>query len=583
MKEVQDCDIIIIYGSETGTAQDFAYSLAHKCRYLSLTPLVCSMDALELRYLFEVSTVLLVCSTTGQGELPRNCRKFFRFLMKKNLPSDFLEHLKFSTCGLGDSSYVMYQMAVRKFQARLNQLGASELCDRVECDEQSPEGQEAFYNAWEKQVLDALSAKYSSKVVKIPETTVLEPIHKIKINKTLAPADPDLLCSDDRKDPKDSLIKVTVEKMDRMTDPEHFQEVLHIVLSKPSKPLKYGVGDTISLYPENDPKDVSSIINLQGWSDIADLRLELEAPAHLDPEGGWLKTLTLRKLLTYHLDIMAVPPRSFFQLAWHFASDEREAEKLQELGKLEESEQLYNYVNRPRRSILEVIQEFFSLKLPIEQLLEVIPLIKPRLFSICNNPKSDKIELTVAVVEYNTIIRRTRKGLCTSWLKRLNISDEICISINSNNLKIPNSDMILVGPGTGIAPVRAIIEFNDGKIKNGESQHSYLLFTGHRYKGKDYLYGDEWPRMQGLEVVDSFSREGGGYVQDSIWKNKDKVAKMLNSGSGLYLCGSSGKMPTQVRITIAEILKESNNWDTERVNFELLRMEKEKKYIQETW
>lgn len=296
-----------------------------------------------------------------------------------------------------------------------------------------------------------------------------------------------------------------------------------------------------------------------------------------------MKDLTLRSLIHYHLDISAVPPRSFFQMAWHFASDDREMEKLKELGKVEESEQLYNYVNRPRRSILEVVHEFFTLKIPIEQLLEVIPLIKPRLFSICNFPRQDSIELAVAVVEYKTIIRRTRKGLCTNWIKRLSLNDKIPISINANNLKIPDTDMILVGPGTGIAPVRAIIQFNDHLIKGGNGGHNYLLFTGHRYKEKDYLFGGEWPGMKGLKVIDSFSRQAGGYVQDTIWKNKDKVAEILNSGGGLYLCGSSGKMPTQVRITVEEILKESNNWDTETAKSALLKMEKEKKFIQETW
>lgn len=576
-------DLIIVYGSETGTAQDFAHSLAHRCRYLSLKPLVCTMDSLDLTTLFEVSTLLLLCSTTGQGELPRNCRRFFRLLMRRNLPPNLLEHLKFSTCGLGDSSYVMYNLAVRKFHARLKQLGAQELCERAECDEQSPQGQEAFYDSWERLVFDALKKKYSNKIVEIPDNIVLEPIHQIVIKKEGFKKYTSKTSTIERKGSDKRLTPVTVDSVARMTDPEHFQEVLKVVLSDETKSLNYSVGDTVSLYPENDPRDVQSFINLQGWNDICDYPLVVNCLDHMVPEGGWVKDLTLRSLIHYHLDISAVPPRSFFQMAWHFASDDREMEKLKELGKVEESEQLYNYVNRPRRSILEVVQEFFTLKIPIEQLLEVIPLIKPRLFSICNFPRQDSIELAVAVVEYKTIIRRTRKGLCTNWIKRLSLNDKIPISINANNLKIPDTDMILVGPGTGIAPVRAIIQFNDHLIKGGNGGHNYLLFTGHRYKEKDYLFGGEWPGMKGLKVIDSFSRQAGGYVQDTIWKNKDKVADILNSGGGLYLCGSSGKMPTQVRITVEEILKESNNWDTETAKSALLKMEKEKKFIQETW
>lgn len=578
------CDIIILYGSETGTAQDFAYSLAHQCRYLSLKPMVCAMDSLDLKQLFEVSTILLISSTTGQGEMPRNCRKFFKFLMRRNLPSNFLEHLNFSTCGLGDSSYVMYNMAIKKFHARLKQLGATELCDRAECDEQSPEGQEAFYYAWEKLVFEALKRKYSNKIVQIPDNIVLDPVHKITID---TKGEKNILSEtkyNNRSNVDNILQTVKFTKIEKMTADDHFQEVVKVTLTDDKfKNLKYAVGDTISLYPNNDPSDVQSFINLQGWEDICDYPLTLNCPEHIIPEGGWIKNLTLRSLIQNHLDIMAVPPRTFFQMAWHFATDEREMEKLKELGTIEESEQLYNYVNRPHRSLLEVIQEFFTLKIPVEQLLEVVPLIKPRQFSICNVPNNEFIELTIAIVEYRTIIRRIRKGLCTSWIKRLEVGDHLQISINESNLKIPDSDMVLVGPGTGIAPVRAIIQYNDKRFRNEGGGNNYLLFTGHRLRNKDYLFGDEWPKMKGLKVIDSFSREGGGYVQDTIWKNKEQVGEIFKNGGGLYLCGSSGKMPTQVRITIQEILKESNNWDDEKVKAELLTMEKEKRYIQETW
>lgn len=576
-------DILVLYGSETGTAQDFAYSLAHRIRYLKLNPLVCSMDSLDLELLFEVNTLLLVCSTTGQGQLPKNCRKFFRFLMQKKLPPDFFEHLKFSTCGLGDSSYVMYNLAARKLHARLRQLGAFELCPRVECDEQSPQGQEAFYETWEKVVFDVLKKRYADKISVIPSDTVLSPVRKLKVLENREELKIENIPSIERTDPQNKLIKIKLNKIERITDESHFQEVVHVTLGNSETPLKYKVGDCVSFYPENDPKDVQSFINLQGWNDIADKPLQLDIPPQMDPDGGWVKNMTLRSLLTYHLDIMAVPPRTFFQTSWHFASDKRESEKLQELGKYSESEQLYNYANRPHRSILEVVQEFFSLKIPLDQVLEIIPLIRPRQYSICNIPNSSTVELAVAIVEYSTIIRRVRKGLCTSWLKRLKTSDTIIVSLSLNELKIPRSDMILVGPGTGIAPIRSIIQQNDINHSKGNDGHEYLLFTGHRNREKDYLFGEEWPKMKGLKVIDSFSRQGGGYVQDTIWKNKEIVGQMLKRGAGVYLCGSSGKMPTQVRLTIQHVLQEIYDWDLEQVKAELLKMEKQGRFIQETW
>ncbi|ODV86556.1 hypothetical protein CANARDRAFT_7025 [[Candida] arabinofermentans NRRL YB-2248] len=583
--------IAILYGSETGNSLDFAYVLSRKCRYLRFDTTVSSLDDFDLKQLLYINILIVVCSTTGQGEIPRNGQKFWKFMLKKKLPNDLLNNVKFSSLGLGDSSYPKYNYAIKKIHARLLQLGAKEFSPRAESDEQSPEGSDAVYLAWETSLLSNLNTLYPlpNNEFSIDPDTLLPPINKVvvdtnKSEKVTHDQINSIALDRDISTTSSKLINVTVSSNDRITSDDHFQDVRNLILKDPKGSLRFQPCDTVSLYPTNDPKDVDELIRIQQWEEIADYPLTIEGKLP-SVEGGLVRTLTLRSLLTHHIDIMSIPRRSFFMLAWHFAKDELERDKLKELSTIEESEQLYDYANRPRRSILEVIQEFFTLSIPIEYILEVFPIIKPRLFSISSGPNPSVVELTVAIVEYKTIIRRIRKGVCTRWIKELNVGDQISISINRNNVSFGSNEepLIMVGPGTGIAPMKALVEET---ISKG-SKREMFLFSGNRFSTKDFLYGDFFTKLSvsnKLNLFTSFSREKGGYVQDTLYANKVKINDLLlNKGALIYLCGSSGKMPIQVRITIETILSEVNQWSEEKAKAFLVDLENKNRYIQETW
>ncbi|KAM9940504.1 hypothetical protein OXX80_000045 [Metschnikowia pulcherrima] len=580
--------VTILYGSETGNAQDYACYLARKLRYNSLHPTVSALnDYAPKKLVTETRFLIVVCSTTGQGELPRNGKRFLRLLLKKKLPHDLLNHVKMTSFGVGDSSYPKFNHAIKKLHTRLLQLGCTELSPRCESDEMAPEGVDGFYAEWVSTLIPALCSHFPS-LAQIDDHVLLPPAMPVSVN--LGEVDhfsETQNLSLTRSDPQ--LLAGTLVQNQRVTSPDHFQDVRHVTIESDAV-LEYVPGDTLGLYPQNDARSVQLLLESQPhWLAIADKPLVLHTKPAL--EGGFIdpRKLTLRTLITYHLDISSIPRRSFFALLFHFVdasteNGQREREKLEEFTKIEESEELYNYANRPRRSILETVQEFQeNLKIPVEYVLDLFPLIKVRLFSIASRPSPRQVELVVAIVEYKTMLRRIRKGLCTKWLKAAEPGEKLVFSVHSSNLKFTTPGhvppVLMVAPGTGIAPMKSLIEYAAGT----QELH---LFCGFRDSKKDYLFAEKWAEYSQnnqLALYPAISRQDGypyKYVQDRLFAERDTVRHLiLDKKAIFFLCGSSGKMPTQVRLTLVEILRDHVE-DPEQF---LLDMENEGRYIQETW
>lgn len=597
--------ITILYGSETGNAQDYAEFLTKRLRYYKLKPTVAALDDYPLKNLItETKVLIIVCSTTGQGELPRNSKKFLKFILKKKLPSDFLDHISLTTFGVGDSLYPQFNYAIKKIHTRLMQLGCKELCGRCEADEQSSEGIDGFYTEWETTVLKSLGVDVESESSK--EEVLSAPDNKV----TIEEESEDVLVPDSVEFERKGalLLKGTVKQNDRITASDHFQDVRHIAIEL-DLDISYYPGDTISLFPVNDDNSVELLLQLQPhWIPLADKPLQIAGSPKT--EGGLISNLTLRLLLKYHIDIMSIPRRSFFMTLWHFCDDStedgvREKEKLKEFSSFEDVDELYNYANRPRRLILEAILEFqANLKIPVEYIFDLFPKIRPRLFLIASSnikdtgTKNRRIELVIAVVEYKTMIRRIRRGLCTKWLKTKVAGSEIMFKINRSNLKfdLPSEDpptpatalpIIMISPGTGIAPMKSLIE---EKIASKSPQPLYLFF-GCRNKEKDAFFNDVWEDLQEKKLLNYFpvySRDEEDskckYVQHKLIQQAKLVGELiLKNRAIVFICGSNGSMPREVRITLVEILKKVGNLTEEEGTKYLANMERDKRYIQETW
>lgn len=586
--------VTILYGSETGNAQDYAIFLANKLRYLSLQPRICSLDTYPLKCLVTTTRYLIiVCSTTGQGDVPRNGKHFLKFLLKKKLPKDLLNHMKLTTFGVGDSSYPKFNYAIKKLHVRLIQLGALELCPRCESDEQSPEGVDGYYAEWESKVVASLQKEFPD-AYSLDERTVIPPEYPLQIKKS----EQDHRYDDENlsltRDGNELRVGRVVSN-NRITAEGHFQDVRHLIIESSDKSLKYEPGDTLALYPPNDDHHVQLLLELQPhWLEIADKPLVITKRPDID--GGLIdqSKLTLRSLFKYHLDIMSIPRRSFFFLVHHFVDEstedgQREKERLYEFTSLENSQDLYDYANRPRRLILETIMEFEkNLRIPVEYILDLFPSIKVRLFLIASKPSPTTVELVLGIVEYKTVLRRIRRGLCTRWTKQLKPGDTLIYSVHQSNLKFqlppenPKPPILMIAPGTGVAPMKSLIE----SVAGEQELH---LFYGCRYSEKDFLFRDLWKDLEDqgmLSMHACFSRDGGSkvkYVQDKLFVESKLVGELiLDKQAIVFICGSSGNMPRQVRMTLLDILKKRGVEEADADAY-LFKMENNGRYIQETW
>ena len=421
----------------------------------------------------------------------------------------------------------------------------------------------------------------------------------------------------------DERFRVTLDTNTRVTSYLHWQDVRHLAFSTPFS-VPYGPGDVLTIYPMNAPEDVEQIITAMEWSEIADTSIrfyrassEEARPANQSlPTNRMATATTLRDLLHAHLDLNAIPKRSFFSLIAHFTEDTTQKERLLEFSKPEYIDELYDYTTRPRRSILEVLQEFDTVRIPWQWAANVLPELRGRQFSIASGGElkktsdgNTKFELLVAIIKYKTVIKKIRQGVCTRYLANLPQGSLLDVSLQKGSLDIKQAQaqrpLIMIGPGTGIAPLRSLIwerlswsEASSNHPSQGEGPESVrdrqspsemALFFGCRRRHFDYFYCDEWADLKTqlpLTVFPAFSQDQHQkiYVQDLIKEQSELVYRLLYAGKAfVYVCGSSGKMPQAVRIALTEVLTRCGDMHQGDAESYLQAMEKEGRYKQETW
>jgi sulfite reductase alpha subunit-like flavoprotein len=636
---------LILYGSETGNAQDVAEEVGRLTERLRFVTTVLDLDSVAFRDLVKYTVVIFAISTTGQGDFPQNARRFWKTLLSSALKPGLLKKLRFATFGLGDSSYARFNTAHRMLHGRLLQLGARSFCERGEGNEQHPEGHSAGFREWIVLLKAKLLESFPlpAELPPIADDVFLEPKWKLEAHAPLqgvAQSNSDGHAdgrfsngeSNDgsEKIPASTLLPVKgayiaqLVQNARITASDHFQDVRHMDL-RIDQAYDYGPGAVAVIYPKNFPDDVNTFVELMGWHDIVDSPMRLvdasesavgasSTPSplrHLDLQGT---TLTLRWLLENVLDIMSIPRRSFFADLAHFAKTETEDEKYQkdrllELANPELIDELWDYTTRPKRTIVEVMMDFTTIKVPWQYALTAIPLMKGRQFSIASGGdlKQDvkgrtKVELLVAIADPpSPIIKyRRRYGVCTRYITSLKQGQRLSVGLQQGYLHVKPSEMdvpvVMIGPGTGLAPMRAMVHQrlawaqDHGVRQIGQRLRGDILVFGCRSEEADFFFRDEWERFskeEGLTLLAAFSRGKGPrqYVQDRIRAQGAMIYEALVVKNGkVYICGSSGNMPKGVREALLDVLVEGGK-DLERSRAEeyLDHMEKQGRYKQETW
>nr|XP_054769944.1 NADPH-dependent diflavin oxidoreductase 1-like [Lytechinus pictus] len=595
---------VILYGSQTGTAQDVAEKIGREAKRRHLSARVLPLDSYPVASLIQEELVIFVCSTTGQGDEPDNMKKFWRFIMRKDLPGDSLTQLRFSVLGLGDSSYPKFNYVAKKLFRRLVQLGASSLIPPGLGDDQHDLGPDAVIDPW----LDTLwkellsfyplpsgleiipanvcpPSRFNVQFVDTKENGFTKDITDTEMVEPRRSVAPNNLC------PFHAKMVANV----RQTAQEHFQDVRLVKLDVQEANIKYSPGDVVMIQPRNSSSSVETFLehmNLDSDQMITISQNDPDVP--LPPSWLLPPTCSVRYLATHYLDINSIPRRSFFEMLAHHARNDLEREKFQEFDTAEGQQELYSYCNRPRRTILEVLQDFphVSATIPFEYLLDIIPAIQPRAFSIASSPTAHpgEIHILMAVVKYKTKLVRPREGLCSNWIASLKPDDDIRIPIwtKKGTISFPSTStpVIMVGPGTGVAPFRSFIQ-----ERAAHNIGDNLLFFGCRYEGQDFLCKDEWSKLQDkhlLQMVTAFSRdqEDKVYVQHRIKENAALIWSLMNRSdrsTRIYVAGNAKQMPTDVREALCVVVQSEGKMKEEEAERFISDMERKRLIQMETW
>ena len=661
----------ILYASETGNAEEVAYDLFEGLRGKDGSAgrvSIASVGAYDVTRLPEEDVVLFVVSTTGDGECPSSMLDFWRFLLQKSLTRDSLASVQVGVFGLGDSSYEKYNAAGRRLMMRCKQLGAREFVPLGLGDDQHEHGFFTGLTKWMKLLAaamgdDKVTKNDSSSITReVDRQTALE-LPEYKVQVSASSMDNELYTAVYVNGPRPTIkydpphgsklvgntpLHAEVIRNERMTHTQWPQNVRDITLTfaaysreesepegqTPNRGIfkvwpPYVAGDVATVHPRNPAPLVSSMLamvhQMDEYSEVSTggLPRDVFVTIKRDPRalrGGELNrksrlqdvSCTLHDLFTIYLDIAGRPRRTFFRLLSQHATEEEQRNKLKELGSAEGFSIYHEYVVRERRNHVEVLAEFPSARPPLSRLLEMIPPLQPRHYSIASSSALDacRLDLCVAVEETVTPYRRRRSGLCSTYLANLRVGDEVVLWLREGSFKNPGpqTPLVMVGPGTGVAPMRAIIQERQASscAVSGQERHT-LLFFGCRKQLMDHLYGEEWGALSSkdgkrglgadehfvsngsISVTTAFSQDGPPnkgktYVTHKMRLHEEAVFTALSQHNGhFYVAGSARRMPADVRKQLVALVSRQGECPIDEAERFVKALERTGRYKVEAW
>ncbi|GAA6825961.1 assimilatory sulfite reductase (NADPH) flavoprotein subunit [Helicobacter pylori] len=538
---VKPRDITVLYGSETGNAQSLAELLDERLTENGYTVTLSSMDAFKTKDLKKVEDLFIVSATHGEGDPPDNAITFHEFLHSRKAPK--LEGLRYSVLALGDESYEFFCQTGKDFDARLAELGGERLTDRVDCDLDFDEPAEN----WMQNVLEALSGPNDNRAA-VAETT--ETVQSAK----------------EKKYSKSNPYEAEVLENINLTGRGSNKEVRHVELLLDNYGEGFEPGDCLAIIPENDPVIVTQLISLLGW--------DPELTVEIDNKGN---TATLTEAFTEHFEITKLTIPLVKKLA-ELVDDDSLNDKLAEDGWVQ------TYVEG--RDLIDFFKAYNASNVQPSDLLEALRKLPAREYSIASSYKAnpDEVHITVGAVRYNAH-DRDREGVCSIQLaERVQPGDTVKMYLKKNpNFKFPfeeDKKVIMIGPGTGVAPFRSYLEEREELDLKGNT----WLFFGEQHFTTDFLYQTDWQTwlndgiLSKLDVAFSRDTDEKVYVQHRIEENGELFFQWLEEGAAIYVCGDEKYMAKDVNEAILRVIAKEGNMSEADAEAYLNQMKTEKRY-----
>jgi sulfite reductase (NADPH) flavoprotein alpha-component len=538
--------VTLISASQTGNARRVAEQLRDDLITAKINVNLVNAGDYKFKQIGQEKLLLIVASTQGEGEQAEEAVALHKFLQSKKAPQ--MKDTAFAVFALGDTSYEFFCQAGKDFDTRLGELGAERLLDRVDAD---VEYKEAAEN-WRKRIVDVLKQRIPADTGAQAAPTLAGSVNQV----------------DSSPYTKEAPLTATLSVNQKITGRDSDKDVRHLEIELGDSGLRYQPGDALGIWFENDPQLVQEIVEL----------LWLKGDEIVEVND---KKLSLSEALQHHIELTQNTTPIIEKYA-ALCRDEHLTGLLADKPALQQYAQTVPFADMVRRAPTE---------LDAQQLVDLLRPLTPRLYSIASSQAETETEvhITVGVVRYD-IDGRPRSGGASGFLAdRLEEDGEVKVFIEHNdNFRLPanpETPVIMIGPGTGIAPFRAFIQQRDNDGATGKN----WLFFGNPHFTDDFLYQVEWQRyvkdglLTNISLAWSRDQAEKVYVQDKLREQGAEVWQWLQEGAHVYVCGDANRMAKDVEQALLEIIAEYGVMDLETADEYLSELRLDRRYQRDVY
>lgn len=543
---VETPTITLLSASQTGNARRVAEALRDDLLAAKLNVNLVNAGDYKFKQIANEKLLVVVASTQGEGEPPEEAVALHKFLFSKKAPK--LNGAAFAVFGLGDTSYEFFCQCGKDFDSKLAELGAERLLDRADADVEY----QAAASEWRARIVDILKARVPTESPAQAAITATGVVNEVFSSPYT----------------KEEPLVATLAVNQKITGRDSEKDVRHIEIDLGDSGLRYQPGDALGVWYQNDPELVRELIEL--------LWLKGDEPVTVDG-----KTLPLSEALQ-----------------WHFELTVNTASIVENYAKLSRSETLMPMVGDKARlqhyaattPIVDMVR-FSAAQLDAEALIGLLRPLTPRLYSIASSQAEveSEVHVTVGVVRYD-VEGRARTGGASGFLAdRVEEDGEIRVFIEHNdNFRLPanpETPVIMIGPGTGIAPFRAFMQQRAADEAPGKN---WLIF-GNPHFTEDFLYQVEWQRyvkegvLNRIDLAWSRDQKEKIYVQDKLREQGAELWRWINEGAHIYVCGDATRMARDVEQALLEVIAEFGGMDTETADEYLSELRVERRYQRDVY
>jgi sulfite reductase (NADPH) flavoprotein alpha-component len=524
--------LTIIYASESGNCEKLANDLAKAARKNGLKPTLIDMADLDLAELTKAKRLVFIAATWGEGEPPARAVRTNGELMGEGAPR--LDGVEFGVLALGDTAYAEFCAIGKKIDERLAALGAKRVVERVDCDLD-------FAQPAARWIGDAVKAFTPPDA---DRGQGIGQVIEVDFGKLAAA-------------PNTDIVEAEISEHVNLNSSRSDKETIHLVLTFDGAMPAYEPGDSLDLYAENDPAYVDELLKLAGLAGDDRLRTELI-------KSRDVTTLSLKTVETY-------AAQTGHQYVKALLADNQAKEWI------------------AGRQLIDLIA-MFPIALTPDYLRALTRSLAPRAYSIASSRREvgDEAHLLISAVRYETH-GRARKGVASNYAaERLKRGGRVRVKLKPNKhfaLPAAERDIIMVGPGTGVAPFRAFVQERRATAATGRS----WLFFGDRQFTHDFLYQLDWQdalKDGSLTRMDvAFSRDTPAkiYVQHKLWEQRRDLIEWLDGGAHFYVCGDAKNMAKDVRATLVRAYADVKALSPEAAEQAVASLERDKRYLQDTY